>query len=275
LTVRVFAAIRTTRHFSTAEPRREHLMPNEMIDTAVQRAFRLLGLRVGRLSSSFEASVLAGLARNRIDTIVDVGSNSGQFAQEMRALGFGGTIHSFEPLPDVASVLRSRAAADGRWHVHECALGDADGTVEFHVTRNRVSSSLLRPRDFQLHSEVGAVEAERISVSVRRLDNLANSDLGSIDWERTYLKLDVQGAEAMVLRGCGALLRQVPLLLTEVSFQSLYDGSSSWTSVVEMCAESGLVTIDFQRAFRDPLMKRVMQADLLLERIDKLGCVSQ
>jgi FkbM family methyltransferase len=242
-------------------------MPSEFIDFAVQRAFRMLGLRVARLSSSFEASVLAGIARNRIDTIVDVGSNSGQFAQEMRELGFGGTIYSFEPLPDVAKVLRLRAASDSRWHVYECALGDTDGTVAFHVTKNTVSSSLLRPLSFALHAEVGAVASDQITVPVHRLDSLAGGKLRSIDWERTYLKLDVQGAEAMVLRGCGALLRRVPLLLTEVSFQALYDGASSWTTVVDLCAENGLITTDFQRAFRDPRMKRVLQADLLLERV--------
>jgi hypothetical protein len=55
--------------------------------------------------------------------------------------------------------------------------------------------------------------------------------------------------------------------LTEVSFQALYDGASSWTTVVDLCAENGLITTDFQRAFRDPRMKRVLQADLLLERV--------
>jgi hypothetical protein len=103
---------------------------------------------------------------------------------------------------------------------------------------------------------------------MRTLNSFAKNELQAIDWSRTFLKIDVQGAEEWVLRGSTDVLGRVPMLLTEVSLQSLYDGSPSWTKVVDLCAEHGLTVTDIQRGFRDPHAKRVLQVDLLMERIE-------
>jgi FkbM family methyltransferase len=237
------------------------------VDHIAQAAFRSVGLRVSRLSSSFEAAMMEALRRNRVDTVIDIGANAGQFAKELRALGYTGTIHSFEPLPDIANALRSVSAADPLWHVHEYALGDSDGDVSFFVTSNRVSSSLLQPKEFDLHSKVGAVASQLIQVPIRKLSTMAQNELKDVEWERTFLKLDVQGAEEMVLRGAESLLPKLPVLITEVSFQTLYNRSASWLDVMKVCIANGLTVVDFQRGFRDPVACRVLQADVLLERL--------
>jgi FkbM family methyltransferase len=242
-------------------------MGHQFIDNFIQIAFRSVGLRLSRLSSSFESSMMAAIRRNRIETVIDVGANAGQFAQEIRRLGFTGAIHSFEPLPDVAQTLRSIATADRSWSVHECALGASDEQVGFFVTSNLVSSSLLRPLDFDLHSRAGAVTSQTIQVPLRRLSTMASSELKDVEWERTFLKIDVQGAEHLVLQGAGDLLTKLPLVMTEVSFQALYEDSASWIDLIRYCSANGLTVTDFQKVFRDPVECRVLQTDLLLERL--------
>jgi hypothetical protein len=52
-------------------------------------------------------------AQLRIDTVIDVGANLGQYYEFLRdRIGFTGRIVSFEPHPDLAAQLKKRARAD-------------------------------------------------------------------------------------------------------------------------------------------------------------------
>lgn len=66
-----------------------------------------------------------------IDTVLDVGANTGQFALTLRNdLGYAHTILSFEPLSSAFDQLQSRAAADRRWQAFHHGLGDREETRE-------------------------------------------------------------------------------------------------------------------------------------------------
>src|SRR5207302_4202668 len=58
------------------------------------------------------------MANYRIDTIIDVGANEGQFGGMARALGFKGDIHSFEPIKLTYDRLAAATALDKRWTAH-------------------------------------------------------------------------------------------------------------------------------------------------------------
>lgn len=226
-----------------------------------------LGLEVTRTSSSFHASFLAAVRRHCIDGVLDVGANDGEFARLLRTVGFRGKIHSFEPLPSAFARLREFARADPDWHPYEIALGDSDGTSCLHESENSVSSSLLRPLDVEAHAAEGVKVVRRIDVATRRLDSLAASGELAVDWGRALLKIDVQGSEDRVLAGCGRLADRMPLVLVEVSFQPLYEESAGWIDLVQRLERLGFSVIDLQRGFRDARNSRLLQADVLLERI--------
>src|SRR5882724_10260470 len=84
----------------------------------------------------------------RIDTIVDVGANEGQFGAMMRELGFKGDIHSFEPVKLTYDLLAKAAAGDPHWTAHNLALGKAPGNLVLNVSEGSVFSSALRPNDY-------------------------------------------------------------------------------------------------------------------------------
>jgi len=67
----------------------------------VRNCFHRLGLDVHRLSVNSNAilQTLKGLEYFKIDTVLDIGANMGQFAIELRSMGYDGRIASFEPLP--------------------------------------------------------------------------------------------------------------------------------------------------------------------------------
>ena len=73
------------------------------------------------------------------------------FGSSIRALGFEGSIISFEPLPDAHILLQKAAASDALWTVAErMAIGDSEGDVTINVSKNSVSSSFLEMENLHL-----------------------------------------------------------------------------------------------------------------------------
>lgn len=58
------------------------------------------------------------------------------------------TVHVFEPHPGYAAELRDSFAADPRVHVHECALGAADGTLALSDAGDASSAVAGHDRSF-------------------------------------------------------------------------------------------------------------------------------
>ncbi|HYH81620.1 MAG TPA: FkbM family methyltransferase, partial [Longimicrobium sp.] len=136
-------------------------------------------------------------------TVVDVGANHGYFTVLAAALvGPAGRVEAFEPNPAVADALGEVLARNdvaGRVQVHRVALSDREGHAEFFVSVSPVNdglSSLLVSDDAVAH---GVIRADHsIRVPTLTFDAFAErAGLGRVD----LLKIDVESAEALVLRG--------------------------------------------------------------------------
>jgi hypothetical protein len=112
------------------------------------------------------------------------------------------------------------------------------------------SSSLL-PIDRSRSAITESIDTsvrETITVSVTTLDDLCgatgirNADL---------LKLDVQGAELMVLRGADQILGHTRFVLTEVSFRPYYAGGASFEQILAHMRERGFRLLSLREGFRD------------------------
>jgi len=133
---------------------------------------------------------------------VDVGAHIGSVIADVRHDRPSMRIVAFEADSDKASKL-SRKFPD--IEVHGCALGDRDATVTFYIDTKRSGYSSLGRRDRP------TTEVREVSVPMRRLDNILTrpADVGLI-------KLDVEGAELVVLRGASELISRCrPVILFE------------------------------------------------------------
>src|SRR4051794_33214847 len=101
--------------FSASPFRRAHVVT---LQSKVQHAARLLGIHVERHPprSGLFGHVLHVLRRYDIDHVIDIGANVGQFGSSLRAVGYKGSIYSFEPVPEACAELEKRASRDARWH---------------------------------------------------------------------------------------------------------------------------------------------------------------
>jgi FkbM family methyltransferase len=141
------------------------------------------------------------------------------------------------------------------------ALASGAGEVEFNVTSDDDSSSLLAPSRVQMDAFPGSRPAEKITVNTARLDDtLARDQL----IPPVLMKLDVQGGELDALRGATETLATTDFVLVECSFVELYEGQALYDEVISFLTNRG-----FELAgFYSPTVEngRLLQADALLTR---------
>jgi FkbM family methyltransferase len=126
--------------------------------------------------------------------IADIGANAGFYALEMaECVGRSGRVLAFEPDPFNFSLLdrRARSAPLGNVDAQQLALGDEAGQAVLYCSAYNRADNRIGWSHNEKH-------VESYTVQVRTLDEFAAaSGLAKID----ALKIDVQGAEARVLRG--------------------------------------------------------------------------
>jgi FkbM family methyltransferase len=145
-----------------------------------------------------ERWLLETLRNEPIRTVLDVGANVGKWSLIAAEIFPQATVYALEIIPATAADLRRRTAGRGRIKPFNLGLADHTGTVtmRYHPSASAHATSTAYPHEW---------EGERIACPVMRGDEfLAREGIREVD----FLKLDVEGAEHLVLRGLEELLRE-------------------------------------------------------------------
>jgi FkbM family methyltransferase len=194
-----------------------------------------------------------------IDTVVDVGANTGQYAGLLRTGGFAGRIVSCEPQSGPYRKLAAAAARHSAWEAVHTALGDHQGTVRLQIAGNSFSSSVLDmlPVHLDAAPESRYVGAEEVPLTT--VDEVCRSR--AVAPERCLLKIDVQGYERHVLAGAADALPRLAAVQIELSLASLYTGQPLMPEVVDQLSGHGLSLWALEPGFSDPRTGRMLQCD--------------
>lgn len=141
-----------------------------------------------------------------INRVIDVGAHAGRYALKLRKMGYTESIISLEPLPVPFAKLSKAAEADPAWKALNVAVGDRNGTVRMHVSKNEVSSSFLPVTTLGKESEPSVESIEEIDVPMITLDSIQDELVPA--GARSFLKIDVQGYTLPVLEGARACLEK-------------------------------------------------------------------
>ena len=82
---------------------------------------------------------------NTIETLIDVGSNKGQFILITKKFFPNISIHSFEPLNEELSIQKS-ILKNNNIYYYNLALGNEENEDNIYITKRKDSSSLLKPK---------------------------------------------------------------------------------------------------------------------------------
>ena len=233
----------------------------------VREGLRRVGLRVYRATPATDpdAQVAALLAFQQIDLVLDVGANSGQYAQALRRAGYEGRILSFEPLQEAWERCRRRASRDPQWSVAtRMALGSSEGAIEIHVADNSFSSSILPMRDSHRAAAPGSAYVGTQMVDLRRLDRAAASEVDRA--RRPFVKLDTQGYEREILKGATGIMDRVRGVQVEMSLTPLYEGAPSFEELLALLEGMHFKPWALLPAFTDQTSGRMLQVDGLFFR---------
>ena len=171
-------------------------------------------------------------------SVVDAGAHHGQTTAEYLKYFPGSRVIALEPEPENFTIARQTLAPFGdRVELLPCALAETDGNVSLRRTSHSGAHSLLEVGDMRYYDApvetLAPIEVQGVS-----LDSLcASHRLDQLD----ILKMDIQGAELMALRGAGGLLdrQAIGLIALEVLFQPLYRDQPTFWDIADHLRSRG------------------------------------
>jgi FkbM family methyltransferase len=186
-----------------------------------------------------------GVLRN-FAAVVDVGANVGDWsAAVMRVCKFCHLI-VVEPAPVLQEILLKRFGKFRNVTLISEALASKRGRMEFHITDDSASASLLSPRSgMNRYYGHGFTAETTCTVPVSTLDDVT----AGID-RVSLIKLDVQGYEVQVLKGGIQTVQKCDTIMMEVTFYSYYDGDSSFFVLHQFIAQHGFVLWNLSEPFK-------------------------
>ena len=181
------------------------------------------------------------LSKLNINTVFDIGANTGQYAISLRELGYSNRIISFEPLESAFKKLQNNSKGIENWFTYNYALGSEDCMSTINIAANSYSSSILKMLSSHMESapESGYINKEEIEI--KRLDSIFNSF--SIGNDKVMLKIDTQGYEKSVIDGAAKILDKISLIQLEMSIIPLYEGEMLFMEMINYLDKKGFQLI--------------------------------
>jgi FkbM family methyltransferase len=228
------------------------------------RAARRYGLDVRE--SSKHPNLVDFINDRKIDVVVDVGANAGQFGQKLRGFGYRGAIVSYEPVSSAFKHLERIAEADNKWTAHNFAIGAESGELKLHIAANSKFTSALSLKDTAQEFH-GGIVADRVeSVPVWTLDHVATEYDGNI-----LIKIDTQGFERQVIEGGRKTVARSKGVLMEVPVIALYNNSWRLSEAIEYMDGIGFVPTQIDPVNYHPMDRQALvEIDCLFRPRDRL-----
>jgi FkbM family methyltransferase len=203
------------------------------------------------------------------DVVADIGANLGLYSRFVASWTRAARVLAFEPWLENSVFLQSNVnlgGAEAKVDILTCALADVEGQAEFQIDDVQSASGSLDKVRGGAASEGRAnlhLPPRKAQVDCRTLDGLIEA--GRIP-APDVLKIDVEGAEALVLRGAARLLAERrPRLLMELH------GAQESRDVLELLFKNEYEVVAWGAGdWRDLRLTRITSTDIyrIKERYD-------
>ena len=171
----------------------------------VENLSYLVGTAEPHLQGTIRRYVTAG------DTVYDVGANVGYVTLSLaKQVGPNGYVASFEPVPQNIEVLRENVENNrlSNTHIFDVAASDRQGQAVIRFAKNLSTASLVWHTQDKSSTE--------IVIKTIAIDDLVEA--GALPGHPTFVKIDAEGAEGLVLLGMRRILAVAkPVVFIECS----------------------------------------------------------
>jgi FkbM family methyltransferase len=216
-------------------------------------------LKIPYNSIGLPNSLIKYLSPKQSISLIDVGAYNGGFTASIEKYCGVSQAVLVEPIPTMAQEL-SVNFSHPKYKVFSLALAEKEGIQSFEVNEAEFTSSLLKiKKEMPEFSHVHLGTTKVINCQTSTVDRLfQEANLKTLD----LLKIDVQGAEHLVLSGAGDSLPHIHMIWTEFSFKPLYENSSTFIEIYEMLNSAGFKMMEVETGFRSP-EGEILQGDAL------------
>jgi FkbM family methyltransferase len=130
---------------------------------------------------------------------------------------------------------------DENCYVVHAAVSDKVEEVEFHITNNGESSSILELGD---HAQIypNIVNIETVKMRTTTIDSI-NQSIGFNEQAWNILNLDIQGAELKAMKGLTDW-SHIEAVFTEVNYREMYKGCALIGEIEEFLADKGFIKVE-------------------------------
>lgn len=187
--------------------------------------------------------------------IIEAGANEGLESIFMAKMWPAGTVHSFEPVPELYKTVVANTKALTNIRTYQLALSNNIGTAKFYVSETSgqpnipsQSSSLLAPKDHLIYAPQ-VLFKKAIEVKTTTIDAWAEEHkIEKVD----CLWLDMQGSELSAMMAAPKVMKSVKVILTEVEFVEAYKGQPLYPDVKAWLEAQGFQMIALDVDLKHP-----------------------
>jgi len=238
----------------------------KIIITAI---LKILGFKIVKINYEFATgkieddkiiNELKWLQKKNIKTIIDIGANQGQFSEKMRILFPQSKIISFEPLNEAYQILKKNFLNDQNYEIYNIALGSTKGVAEIEKNEYSPSSSLLEMNNVHKNNFNFAINTEKEKINIDLLDNIIKP---SAIIRPALMKIDVQGFEDKVINGATNILRNIDIIICEMSYLELYKNQILFDKLYETFISMGFSYHGNLEQLHSPIDNEILQGDAI------------
>jgi FkbM family methyltransferase len=205
------------------------------------------------------------LTSRKIDIVLDVGANTGQFGRWLRHRGYDGKIISLEPIAALYVRLQHEARDDKLWDTHQIAAGEFPGSLDIKISDVSQFSSFLDQTSVAKRLFDSSRASATETVQMTTLDHFTSDLRGNI-----FLKVDTQGYEEAVLKGSQQLLQRLCGVQLELPIIHLYRGTWTLTRAIEYMQDHGYIISQLSPvSFAPGDSTCLVEVDATFRRFDK------
>jgi len=209
------------------------------ITTNIRKIFLAFDIEISRPRNAFKDMQSMFGATTR-PTILDVGAHVGQTSNRFRKLFPYSQIYAIEPFPESFRLCKSFFKQDLKTKVVNMALSNIDGRQLLHANSSPQTNSILKtdPKAAEIWGSNACSTRNIIEVQSETLDTFLDREkIDKVD----ILKLDVQGAEHLVMEGAKYACKQkaIRAIYAEIITQPTYENQARLDEALKMYFECG------------------------------------
>jgi FkbM family methyltransferase len=225
----------------------------------IKRIFKKMGYQLNHYPFGDLARRIKLVNYYNIDSIFDIGANTGQYAIGMRNLGYSKKIISFEPLKSAYEVLKNVSLKDNNWIVNNYAIGNEDTKSVINVAGNSYSSSILKMLPMHLNSAPESKYISQEKIEIKKLDSVLNTFCNKDD--KVMIKIDTQGYEKKVIDGAYESLNIISIIQLEMSIVPLYESEMLFVDMINYLDNKGFQLFSLENGYSHPITDQLLQVD--------------